>query len=292
MRVTQLYDSKSPVISMEFFPPRNETAEAGFGNLVDELFEMGPDYMSVTFGAGGSNRDGSYQTVKTMLNKSIPTVAYLAGYGMDPEDIIAVLDRYRDMGIKTIFVIRGDKPQQEGFKPHPKSFAYASELIAFIKARYDFTLGCAGYPEGHQEAESPEKDIEYLKAKVDNGAEYVVAQNFYDNAFYFSYVDRCRAAGIKVPIVPGIMPVYSIKMTHILSNVCGSTIPPGLEAKLNAVDPDNKKAVLDMGITYATEQCRSLLNAGAPGIHLYTMDRSVSTVEVVGRLRKEHLLLD
>ncbi|WP_300673745.1 methylenetetrahydrofolate reductase [Desulfoluna sp.] len=288
MRVTRLYDSKSPVLSMEFFPPRNEKAEAGFGTIVDELFEMDPDYMSVTFGAGGSNRDGSYQAVKTMMDKSIPTVAYLAGYGMAPEEIIEVLDRYRDMGIKTIFVIRGDQPQQEGFAPHPDSFSYASDLIAFIKKRYDFTLGCAGYPEGHQEAESLEKDIEYLKAKVDNGAEYVVAQTFYDNRFYFDYVERCRFAGVTVPIIPGIMPVYSVKMARILAKVCGSTITPELEALMTEVDPDDKQAVLSMGMDFATDQCRGLLNGGAPGLHLYTMDRSSPTVEVVRRLRSEN----
>ena len=291
MRVTQLYQDKLPVISMEFFPPRNEKAEENFGPLVDALFTMAPDYMSVTFGAGGSNRDGSYQAVKTMMNRSIPTVAYLAGYGMAPDEIITVLDRYRDMGIETIFVIRGDQPQQEGFTPHPHSFSYASDLIAFIKGRYDFTLGCAGYPEGHMEAESLEKDIEHLKAKVDMGAEYVVAQNFYDNAFYFSYVDRCRAAGIDVPIIPGIMPVYSVKMARILSKVCGSSIPADLERRLNDVDPTDKNAVLEMGISYATDQCRGLLNAGVPGLHLYTMDRSVSTIAVLGRLRDEGLVL-
>jgi len=275
---------------MEFFPPRNEKTEAGFGSIVDTLFEMDPDYMSVTFGAGGSNRDGSYQTVKTMLDKSIPTVAYLAGYGMAPAEITEVLDRYRDMGIETIFVIRGDKPTQDGFIPHPDSFSYASDLIAFIKERYDFTLGCAGYPEGHQEAESLEKDIEHLKAKVENGAEYVVAQNFYDNTYYVDYVERCRTAGITVPIIPGIMPVYSVKMARILAKVCGTTITPELESRLTTVDPDDKKAVLAMGIDFATDQCRGLLNAGAPGIHLYTMDRSVSTVEVVKRLRDEKLL--
>ena len=290
MRVTQLYSGKSPVLSMEFFPPRNEKAEAGFGPLVDELFGMAPDYMSVTFGAGGSNRDGSYQAVQAMLDKSIPTVAYLAGYGMAPSEIIEVLDRYRAMGIETIFVIRGDKPQQEGFVPHPESFSYASDLIAFIKARYDFTLGCAGYPEGHQEAESLELDIAHLKAKVASGAEYVVAQNFYDNAYYTDYVGRCRAAGINVPIVPGIMPVYSVKMARILARVCGTTITPALESRLAAVDPADKEAVLNMGIDFAIDQCRDLLNAGVPGIHLYTMDRSHSTMAVVRRLRAEGLL--
>ncbi|MCK5097251.1 MAG: methylenetetrahydrofolate reductase, partial [Desulfobacteraceae bacterium] len=210
MRVTDLYKKEKPVISMEFFPPRSEKAAEKFDTIIDTLSESNPDYMSVTFGAGGSDRDGSYQTVKKiMIDKNIPTVAYIAGYGIGPDEITKVLDRYKELGVKTIFVIRGDKPREDDFTPHPDSFSYASEMIAFINANYDFTLGCAGYPEAHVEAKSLDKDIEYLKLKVDNGAQYVVAQYFYDNQYFFDYVEKCRAAGINVPIVPGIMPVYT-----------------------------------------------------------------------------------
>jgi len=157
-----------------------------FGTTIANLAALKPDYMSITFGAGGSTRDGSYQTVKkVMIDTNLPTVAYIAGFGLRPNEITAVLDKYKDLGIETIFVIRGDKPKDDDFTPHPDSFSYASDMIAFIKERYDFTLGCAGYPEGHLEAENLEKDIEYLKLKVDNGAEYVVAQYFYDNNYFF-----------------------------------------------------------------------------------------------------------
>lgn len=291
MRVTQLYESKKPIISMEFFPPRTEKAAAGFGGLIDDLSKMNPDYMSVTFGAGGSTRDGSYQTVKqVMLDKKQPTVAYIAGYGLSPDDINAVLDAYKELGVETIFVIRGDQPKGVDFTPHPDSFRYASDLIAYIKGRYDFTLGCAGYPEGHIEAESLEKDIAFLKRKVDAGAEYVVAQYFYDNAFFFDYVDKCRAVGVQVPIIPGIMPVYTVKMTHMLANVCGTTITPELQEKLDAVDAEDKDAVLELGIQFAVEQCRGLLRAGVAGLHFYTMDRRKSTTEILQRLAGEGLL--
>lgn len=291
MRVTELYENKKPVISMEFFPPRNEKAASTFPDLIDNLAEQKPDYMSVTFGAGGSNRDGSYQTVKTvMVDKKNPTVAYIAGYGLGPDEIREVLDKYKDLGIKTIFVIRGDKPRGDDFSPHPDSFSYASDLIAFIKENYDFTLGCAGYPEGHVEAQSLEKDIECLKLKVDAGAEYVVAQYFYDNQFFFDYVDKCRAAGIEVPIIPGIMPVYTVKMTQMLSKVCGSKITAPLQQRLDVVDAEDKAAVLDLGIDFATQQCRDLLEAGVPGLHFYTMDRSKSTSEIIERLKQDTLL--
>ncbi len=291
MRVTNLYRGNKPVISMEFFPPRNEKSKKSFTTTVDSLAELKPNYMSVTFGAGGSTRDGSYQTVKQiMVDKQLPTVAYIAGYGLSSGEITSILDSYQNLGIETIFVIRGDKPQGNDFIPHPDSFLYASEMIAFIKDHYDFTLGCAGYPEGHIDVENLEKDIEYLKKKVNNGAEYVVSQYFYDNNYFFDYIEKCSAAGIQVPIIPGIMPVYTIKMTNMLSKVCGSTITNELTKRLDKVDADNKDAVLNIGIDFATEQCRNLLKNGVPGLHFYTMDRTKSTREIVHRLKNENLL--
>ena len=291
MRVTSLYESKKPVISMEFFPPRNEKAAETFGTTIANLAALKPDYMSITFGAGGSTRDGSYQTVKkVMIDTNLPTVAYIAGFGLRPNEITAVLDKYKDLGIETVFVIRGDKPKDDDFTPHPDSFSYASDMIAFIKERYDFTLGCAGYPEGHLEAENLEKDIEYLKLKVDNGAEYVVAQYFYDNNYFFEYIKKCRAIGIHVPIIPGIMPVYTLKMTNMLSNICGTKIVDKLKRQLDAVDADDKDAVLNLGINFAVEQCKGLLKEGVDGLHFYTMDRSKSTAEIINRLKKENLL--
>ena len=287
MRVTDLYKSKKPVISMEFSPPRNEKAAETFGTLVANLSKLNPDYVSVTFGAGGSTRDGSYETVKQiMVDKKLPTVAYIAGYGLSPDEITGVLDNYKNLGVETIFVIRGDEPRGDDFTPHPDSLAYASDMIGFIKERYDFTLGCAGYPEGHVEAESLEKDIEYLKRKVDNGAEYIVAQYFYDNNFFLNYCKKCREAGINVPIIPGIMPVYTVKMTNILSEVCGATITTELKKRLDGVAADDKDAVLNLGIDFAVEQCRGLLKEGVDGLHFYTMNRGKSTTEILNRLNK------
>jgi len=291
MRVTRLYETKKPVISLEFFPPRNEKAAEKFDATIANLAALKPDYMSITFGAGGSTRDGSYQTVKqVMIDKNLPTVAYIAGFGLRPNEITDVLDKYKDLGIETVFVIRGDKPKDDDFTPHPDSFSYASDMIAFIKERYDFTLGCAGYPEGHVEAENLEKDIEYLKLKVDKGAEYVVAQYFYDNNYFSEYVKKCRAIGIHVPIIPGIMPVYTLKMTNMLSNVCGTKIVDKLKRQLDTVDADDKDAVLNLGINFAVEQCKGLLKEDVAGLHFYTMDRSKSTAEIINRLKKENLL--
>ena len=291
MRVNKLYENKQPVISMEFFPPRNQAASEKFEGLIDTLSALHPDYLSITFGAGGSTMDGSYQTVKELVSqKKMPTVAYIAGYGLGPDEICDVLDKYRDLGVETIFVIRGDEPKTDDFTPHPDSFPYASDLIAFIKSNYDFTLGCAGYPEGHIEAQSLDKDIQCLKLKVDNGADYVVAQYFYDNDYFFDYVEKCKDQGINVPIIPGIMPVYTVKMTRMLAKVCGTAIIEKLEEKLNSVNSEDKDAVLKLGIEFAVEQCRGLLKQGVPGLHFYTMDRSKSTVEIIHQLRQEKLL--
>ncbi|QTA92324.1 methylenetetrahydrofolate reductase [NAD(P)H] [Desulfonema magnum] len=292
MRVGNLYENKEKTrLSFEFFPPRDEKAEAGFYKVVDDLTKLSPDYMSVTFGAGGSTKEGSYQAVKKMITeKNLPTVAYIAGFGLGPDEITTVLDKYKELGVETIFVIRGDEPRTDDFTPHPDSFSYASDMLSFIRERYDFDLGCAGYPEGHIQAESLDKDIEYLKLKVANGAKYVVAQYCYDNTLFFKYVEKCRAAGIAVPIIPGIMPVYSIKLTNMLCKLCGAMIPEEMAAKLDSLAEADKSEVAAFGVDFAIKQCSELLKHGVDGLHFYTMDRSKSVTEIVNRLREDNLL--
>jgi len=281
-----------PLISFEFFPPRTEKAAETFEGVIDELSGLKPDYVTVTFGAGGSTVHGSYQLVNKLKNeKGLHTVAYIAGYGLGPDAIVSALDAYKELGIETIFVIRGDAPKNDSeFRAHPESMPYASDMIAFIKERYDFCLGCAGYPEGHIEAVSKEKDLEYLKLKVDNGAEYVVAQFTYDDAAFPDFNKKAKALGIEVPVLPGIMPIYSEKLTRNLAGVCGAAITPEINEALEKMPADDKQAVLDYGVDLATEQCRKLLAQGVPGLHFYTMNRSSSLVKVINRLRDEGLL--
>ncbi len=292
MRVANLYENQNgPVISFEFFPPREDRAEPSFYKVVDALSTLNPDYLSMTFGAGGSTREGSFQAVKRMMvEKHLPMVAYIAGFGLGPDEITEVLDRYKDLGVETIFVIRGDEPRNADFKPHPESFAHASDLIRFIRDRYDFDLGCAGYPEGHVQAQSLEKDIEYLRLKQDNGAQYVVAQYFYDNGLFYRYVDLCRQSGITIPIIPGIMPVYTVKLTRMLCKLCGSSLPDGLRQQLDSLADHNADAVADLGVDFAFDQCRDLVLKGVDGLHFYTMDRSGSVLRIVQRLKDEGLL--
>ena len=218
-------------------------------------------------------------------------LAYFAGYGLGPGDIISVLDSYQELGVENLLVVRGDVPHgQDDFEPHLDSFQHASDLLAFIEPRYGFCLGAAAYPEGHIEAESKESDLDYLKLKVDNGAEFIVTNYCYKNEYFFDFIDRCRALGIDVPVLPGVMPVYSVKMTESLASLCGATITAQLRAGLAGFPEGDKEAVLDFGIEFAYRQCVELLGAGVPGVHIYTMDRSKTASAIVTRLREEGLL--
>jgi len=294
MRVTDLLKEKKerPVISFEFSRAKTEKAALNLDKALDNLAQAEPDYVSVTFGAGGSTREGSFQLVEKLKNeKKFKVVAYIAGVGLGSDDLTSVLDRFKNLGIETIFVIRGDEPMGDAeFKPHPDAKKYASELLAFIREKYDFCLGAAGYPEGHLEVESKEKDVEYLKLKQENGAEYIVAQYFYNNQFFYDYVDRCRAAGITVPIIPGIMPIYTVKMTEVLAKVCGTMIPDEVSQGLAKIASDDKEAILQFGIDFATRQCRDLLKHGVQGLHFYTMNRSKSVISILNTLKSEGLL--
>ena len=221
----------------------------------------------------------------------LEVIAYFAGYGLGPEDITGALDNYLKIGVDNLLVVRGDAPHlAKDFQPHLQSLPYASDLLEFIRPRYPFCLGAAGYPEGHIEAVSREKDLEFLKLKVDKGAEFVITNYFYDNRFFFDFVERCLGLGINVPILPGIMPVFSIKMMENLAKLCGATIVKKLQEGLAGLPGGDQQALLNFGIDYAFEQCRELLQVGVPGLHFYTMDRSKSTAAVISRLRREGLL--
>lgn len=293
MRVTNLWkENARPTLSFEFFPPRSEKDEEKVAKVIDTLAELNPDFVSVTFGAGGSSREGSYQLVKKLINeKGLDVIAYLAAYGLGLDDISSVLKSYAALGVETILALRGDPPRaNEGFTPHPQSMQHASDLLEFTANHYDFCLGAAGHPEGHPEAQSKEKDLDYLKLKVANGAEFIIANFVYDTQFYFDFVEQCRAIGIEVPILPGIMPIYSVKLLEMLTKTCGATITEEIRQKLAELPADDNKAVAQFGVDFATKQCRELIKKGVPGIHLYTMDRSKTIVEIVNTLRSEGLL--
>lgn len=283
---------KRPTVSFEFFPARDEKSAQKLDKVIDALADLEPDFVSVTFGAGGSTREGSFQLAqKLKKEKALTVVPYFAAYGLSPDEILSIVDGYKNLGVGGLFCVRGDKPMDmEKFRPHPDSFAHASDLLTFVGEHYDFFLGAAGYPEGHKEAESKEKDLEYLRLKVEQGARFIIAQYVYANQYFFDFVKKCREIGIDVPIVSGVMPIYSVKMTESLASLCGATITPQVRDELAKLSSDDKKAVTEFGIEFATHQCRELIQHGVEGIHFYTMDRSKSVVKIVTRLREEGLL--
>ena len=292
MKLTEFWSqAESPTISFELFPARSAKAEEKLEIAIDELVALKPDFFSVTFGAGGSTREGSRLLVEKLIKeKGVDTLAYFAGYGLGPDEIISVLDDYQALGVENVLVVRGDPPHDEDFKPHPESFSFANELMAFIRPKYDFCIGVAGYPEGHIDAESKQKDIEYLKLKVDQGAEYIITNYCYDNRFFFDFVDRVRTAGVDLPILPGVMPIYSVKMMEMLAGLCGATIPDFIRNGINALPEDDSEALLRFGIDFATCQCADLLEAGVLGLHIYTMDRSSSAMGILHGLREQGLI--
>ena len=293
MKLTEIWKiSEKPTVSFELFPARNEKAAVRLDKAIYVLAALEPDFASVTFGAGGSTREGSRQLLDKLKNEQgLEVVGYFAGYGLGPEQITGVLDSYQELGIENILVVRGDIPHdQEEFTPHPDSFPHASDLVAFIRQRYDFCLGVAAYPEGHIEAESIEKDLEYLKLKVDNGAEYIVTNYCYDQRYFFDFAERCQAIGINLPILPGVMPIYTASLMEMLANLCGATITDEIRQGLAALPEGDKGAVLDYGIELAYRQCKELFEAGVPGVHIYTMDRSKTAAAIVNRLRTEGII--
>ncbi len=293
MKLTELWkDGSRPTLSFELYPARNEKAAARLEKVIDKLAALKPDFVSVTFGAGGSTREGSRQLVQKLVEeKGLRVLAYFAGYGLGAEDTQSVLNDYKEIGVESILVVRGDPPhEQPDFKPHPESFDHASEMLEFVRDKFDFCLGCAGYPEGHIEAVSRNKDLDFLKLKVANGADFVVTNYTYDNTLFFDFLERCRALGVDTPVLPGVMPIYNVKMMESLARLCGATITGKIHDGLAALPEGDKKALSAFGVDFAVEQCRGLLAGGAPGVHLYTMDRSKSVVQIVNRLRDEGLL--
>lgn len=293
MRLSERWQSGGrPTVSFEVFPARTPKAAARLPKVLDKLVALEPDFFSVTFGAGGTTTEGSYRLARALVeDHGQQVLAYFAGFGLGPQQICAALDPYRDLGIDNVLVVRGDEPRgQQEFEPHPGSLPHASDLLAFISERYGFCLGAAGYPEGHVQAESPQADLGFLRLKVERGAQFIVANYFYDTRFFLDFRQRCRAAGIAVPIVPGVMPVFSVKMMESLASLCGATLTDELRAGVATLDPSDKGALVRFGVDFATAQCRELLAAGVPGLHFYTMDRTNSVTGILRTLRDEGLL--
>jgi methylenetetrahydrofolate reductase (NADPH) len=287
MRIDEIIATRAePVFSFEFFPPKTEEGERNLQTALRELGPLEPSYVSVTYGAGGSTRDRTIEIVKSLKDEhGLEAMAHLSCVGTTQEELRELLDEVRDAGIDNVLALRGDPPQGESeWRPHPGGLHYSTELAMLIREHYDVCIGAACFPEVHPEAVDLAHDLKFLKEKVAAGASFLITQLFFDNRLYFDFVDEARAAGIDVPIIPGIIPVTNVDQIKRFTQMCGASIPGPLldQLELRREDAD---AVIQFGVAYATLQCADLLARGAPGIHFYTLNKSPATRAILSALR-------
>jgi len=282
-----LSSSDKPLVSCEFFPPKTDKGEANLWRCLDELKVIKPAYISVTYGAGGTTRDRTRRIVSHIKEETgLSPVAHLTCVGASKEELGSLLAQYHEAGIENILALRGDAPEgMDHFEATQGGFAHATDLIAYLRQMGDFSIGCATYPEGHPEsAGGVDDDIRYLKVKQDNGADCAITQYFFDNSSFFAFREKCRAAGITIPIIPGIMPISNYDQIVRFSAMCGASIPDWLHQKMTPIRED-LDAVKALGIELAASQCRELLQAGVPGLHFYTLNKSEATIAIVDHIR-------
>ncbi|MFM1850837.1 MAG: hypothetical protein RIS54_521 [Verrucomicrobiota bacterium] len=275
-----------PLRSLEFFPPKDDAGVEALQATAEALRRIQPDFVSVTYGAGGSTRERTAQVSRLLREElGFTVMPHLTCVGHSRAELHDLADRIHAGGFRNVMTLRGDPPKgATEFKPAPDGLRYAAELVTLLKSRHaDLCLGVGGYPEKHPEAPSAEADLANLKAKVDAGADFITTQLFFDNDVYFRFVDRCRAAGITVPIVPGIMPVLSLKQIQRFTGMCGATLSAKLIKRLEAAG-DHTDIVETIGIDWALQQIRALIAEGAPGYHLYILNRAKSALALAAGL--------
>lgn len=287
MKIRSRLNPSKPCFSFEFFPPKTPEGEKQLWETLDDLRSLEPGFVSVTYGAGGSTRDRTIELVSHIKERTgIEAMAHLTCVGHTKDEIAEVLARLAKYRIENVLALRGDPPKgQATFEKTEGGMGNAGELVDFISQQgLGFCVGAAAYPEGHVETASREADLQHLKAKVDAGCDFLITQLFFDNAFYFDFVERARRAGINVPIVPGIMPITNVEQVNRFVRMCGATVPMRLQLELEKVK-DDPTAVMQLGVAHATVQCLELLQRGVPGIHFYTLNRSPASRMIVTALR-------
>lgn len=279
--------SRDPIFSIEFFPPKSDGAAEQLIKTAEALSNYQPDFASITYGAGGSTRDRTLKYARHLREDYGYTVMpHLTCVGHSRDELKAIITGFREAGLAQIMALRGDPPKgASDFKPHPDGLHYASELVELIHEIFpECLIGVAGYPETHPEADSAETDLLNLKRKLDNGAHFVTTQLFFDNEKYFEFVDRARAAGIDQPILPGLMCATSRDQAIRFCEMCGTSMPAELDAQLLAAG-DDPKAIESVGIQWVAKQAIELLERGAPGIHLYILNRTGPATELLSQLK-------
>ena len=281
-----------PRISVEFFPPKSEKAVEQLLKTASELRVLNPDFASITYGAGGSTRSRTLKYAERLQAELGYTIMpHLTCVGHSRDELQAIIADFKAAGLNQIMALRGDPPQDaDGFTPQPDGLAYANELVALIKEVYpSCSIAVAGYPEKHPQAPDLETDLHNLKRKVDAGASFITTQLFFDNQVYFDFVDRCRAIGIEVPILPGLLTITSLEQAGRFCDMCQASLPEALEQQLADAGKD-PAAVEAAGLDWLHAQARELLQKGAPGLHLYLLNRSGIALQLVERLKADGLL--
>lgn len=277
----QTFTGKPPRVSFEFFPPKTPEMEERLWAAITQLAPLSPDFVSVTYGAGGSTRERTHHTVKRILKETkLFPAAHLTCVAASRAEVDEVARAYWQAGVRHIVALRGDAPDgAANYVPHPDGYRYSSDLVAGLKRIGNFEISVAAFPEKHPESVSFEADIDYLKHKIDAGATRAITQYFFDVEHYFRYVDRVRAAGITIPIVPGILPVGNVAQVKKFSAMCGASVPAWLEKLFEGLDADPATRNL-VAVTVAAEQCRRLVDFGVPHLHFYTLNRADLTAAV------------
>jgi len=285
VKIDRILESGRPSFSFEFFPPKDDAGMQALLATTATLRELEPAFVSVTYGAGGSTRTRTIDVTKRIKKEiGLEAMAHLTCVGATSDQLRATLRDIAAAGIENVLALRGDPPQDPAGAAAPRDLQHAAELVSLAATEHPFCIGGACFPEKHPEAPDLKSDLRYLREKVEAGASFLITQLFFENEFYFSFVERARRAGIGVPIIPGIMPITSAQQIARFTSMCGATIPERLLAQLRARD-GQPEAVLDLGVAYATLQCVDLLARGAPGIHFYTLNKSPATRAVVSSLQ-------
>jgi methylenetetrahydrofolate reductase (NADPH) len=286
MRISDLLEQRRPVFSFEFFPPKTDDGQSNLEATLSVLKDDEPDFVSMTYGAGGTTRNSTVELTRWIKQDlGIEAMAHLSCVGEPRERILEILGQIDAGGIENVLALRGDPPRGETkWTPHPGGLHYSIELIRLIREHFDFCVGAACFPEIHPDAPDRRSDLGYAREKEEAGAAFLITQLFFDNELYFDFVDEARAAGITVPIVPGIMPITNFSQIKRFTEMCGASIPEHLEEQLNG-RADDPEAVAELGVAYATLQCSDLLARGAPGVHFYTLNRSPATRAILAALR-------
>ncbi len=289
MKISELLAKDNRFISLEFFPPKEKSSWPDFFEQVEKLKETNPLFVSVTYGAGGSTQDYTLEIVSKMNNDmGLEPMAHLTCVGASREKIRGFLKELRSAGVINVLALRGDPPKGEKkFVPDSEEFQHASDLVSFIRSEFpDFCVGVAAYPEGHVEAASLDEDLVFLKKKLDLGSDFAVTQLFFDNELYFTFLDRARTIGIDKPMIPGILPVTSLNMIKKSISLSGASLPGGFMDSLEEAEKKfGPQEVKKIGTQHAIKQVRGLLEGGAPGVHLYTLNKADTCLEIVKALK-------